>query len=281
MILFDCANYFKKSLFLVGEIGGNDYNYPFFAGESFQQLQALVSPVVEAIAAATSVLIEEGASALVVPGNLPIGCSTVYLTLFRSANKSDYDQDGCLKAYNAFAKYHNAQLKLALDKLKPKYPHATIIYADYYGAAKGLFDAPLRHEQAHDLGFWLVDHDADLRLEENKYGGAGGEAASRKQWSKTRSRDRRLRSWCASDDLEVLIVGERRRNQGDFSGKTSKEIEEEGAELRGIFGEASGKLGFRTKRKFGFAVEKTRVSDNYPVWLCSLETRVINCLGLE
>ncbi|KAL6992419.1 acetylajmaline esterase [Sarracenia purpurea var. burkii] len=51
----DCANYFKKSLFLVGEIGGNDYNYPFFVGGSFKQLRALVSPVVEAIAAATSV----------------------------------------------------------------------------------------------------------------------------------------------------------------------------------------------------------------------------------
>ncbi|PRQ29100.1 putative sinapine esterase [Rosa chinensis] len=28
----ECDNYFKKALLLVGEIGGNDYNYPFFAG---------------------------------------------------------------------------------------------------------------------------------------------------------------------------------------------------------------------------------------------------------
>lgn len=51
----DCDNYFKKSLFLVGEIGGNDYNYPFFGGGSIKQLRALVPPVLETIVSATSV----------------------------------------------------------------------------------------------------------------------------------------------------------------------------------------------------------------------------------
>lgn len=51
----DCAKYFKRSLFLVGEIGGNDYNYPFFVGGSVTQLKAMVPAVVETIAAATSV----------------------------------------------------------------------------------------------------------------------------------------------------------------------------------------------------------------------------------
>lgn len=90
-------------------------------------------------------LIEEGAAELVVPGNLPIGCSAVYLTLFQTPNKTNYDQNGCLKKYNAFSKYHNAQLKLAVEKLRQKYPQAKIIYADYYGAAKQLFHAPLHH----------------------------------------------------------------------------------------------------------------------------------------
>ncbi|KAA8519684.1 hypothetical protein F0562_013871 [Nyssa sinensis] len=141
----DCDNYFKKSLFLVGEIGGNDYNYGFFVGGSIKQLKLVVPLVVEAITAATSMLIEEGAVELLVPGNMPIGCSAVYLTLFQSPNRADYDQHGCLKAYNAFSKYHNAQLKLALQKLRPKYPHARIIYADYYGAAKPSIHAPLHH----------------------------------------------------------------------------------------------------------------------------------------
>ncbi|KAM7525043.1 hypothetical protein LguiA_014945 [Lonicera macranthoides] len=138
----ECDNYFKRSLFLMGEIGGNDYNYPFFVGGTISQLKAMVPLVVQTIVAATSAVIEEGAVNLMVPGNLPIGCSAVYLTLFQTPNKSAYDGNGCLKIYNAFSKYHNSQLKLALEKLRQKYTHAKIIYADYYGAAKPLFHAP-------------------------------------------------------------------------------------------------------------------------------------------
>ena len=50
-----CDNFFRKSIFLVGEIGGNDYNYPFFVGGSIKQVQALVPLVVEAITKAASV----------------------------------------------------------------------------------------------------------------------------------------------------------------------------------------------------------------------------------
>lgn len=39
----------------MGEIGGNDYNYPFFVGGSIKQVQALVPLVVEAITKAASV----------------------------------------------------------------------------------------------------------------------------------------------------------------------------------------------------------------------------------
>lgn len=79
-----------------------------------------------------------------VPGNLPVGCSAVYLTLFRSENKEDYEKNGCLKSYNAFAHYHNQHLNLALETLRQKNPHVRIIYADYYAAAKRFFHAP-RH----------------------------------------------------------------------------------------------------------------------------------------
>lgn len=138
----DCANFFKKSLFLVGEIGGNDYNYAFFAGGTITRLKAIVPLVVEAIAATTSALIEEGAVELVVPGNFPIGCSAVYLTLFQTQDEAAYDKHGCLKAHNAFAKYHNSQLKLALEQLRRKHPQAKIVYADYYGAAKRFVHSP-------------------------------------------------------------------------------------------------------------------------------------------
>ncbi|XP_051135480.1 GDSL esterase/lipase At5g45910-like [Andrographis paniculata] len=142
----DCAKYFKRSLFLVGEIGGNDYNYPFLGGAAtIQQLTAVVPLVVHSIVSATAMLIEEGAAELVVPGNLPIGCSTAYLTAFATANRTAYDDYGCLKAYNGFSEYHNFQLQLALGELRRKYPQAKISYADYYGAAMTFYRNPLRY----------------------------------------------------------------------------------------------------------------------------------------
>ncbi|QHO57908.1 hypothetical protein HN51_012426 [Arachis hypogaea] len=113
---------------MVGEIGGNDYNYAAIFGGNVSQLVDNVPVVVEAITNATRALIEEGAVELVVPGNLPVGCSAVYLTLFRSPNKGDYDENGCLNAFNGFAVYHNEQLQLALRNLRHKYPQARIIY---------------------------------------------------------------------------------------------------------------------------------------------------------
>lgn len=80
------------------------------------------------------------------PGNFPVGCSAVYLTLFRSPNKSDYDpRNNCLKAFNEFAKYHNNQLKKGLHMLRQKYPHANIMYADYYTPAIRFYHAPLHY----------------------------------------------------------------------------------------------------------------------------------------
>ncbi|XP_050147563.1 GDSL esterase/lipase At5g45910-like [Malus sylvestris] len=84
----ECDIYFKKALFLVGEIGGNDYNCPFFSGWSIRQVKILVPFVVEAVSKATNALIEEGAVELVAPGNLPIGCSAMYLTIFQNPNES-------------------------------------------------------------------------------------------------------------------------------------------------------------------------------------------------
>ncbi|XP_058100728.1 GDSL esterase/lipase At5g45910-like [Magnolia sinica] len=139
----DCADYFRKSLFLVGEIGGNDYNYAFFQGASMKQIRSFVPQVVDTIAFVTSRLIEHGAVDLMVPGNLPIGCSSLYLTIFYTPNKAEYDpRNGCLPALNRFSRYHNSQLRRALEGLRQKYPHANIVYADYYGAAMRFFHAP-------------------------------------------------------------------------------------------------------------------------------------------
>ena len=80
-----------------------------------------------------------------VPGNFPLGCSAVYLTLFRSLNKTVYDSIGCLKAFNAFSELHNSRLQRSLETLRQKYPHTKIIYADYYGATMRFILEPERY----------------------------------------------------------------------------------------------------------------------------------------
>ncbi|KAK3159720.1 hypothetical protein QOZ80_1BG0050250 [Eleusine coracana subsp. coracana] len=137
-----CREYFSRSLFLVGEIGGNDYNYAFFKGKTLDDAKTYVPTVASAVTDATEKLIKAGARHLVVPGNLPIGCSSAYLTLHPGKNSSDYDSVGCLKTYNDFAQHHNEVLQQKLRALRRKYPQARIMYTDYYGAAMAFAKNP-------------------------------------------------------------------------------------------------------------------------------------------
>ena len=56
-LIFDpgCRKMLEKSLFFVGEIGGNDYNVPFLEGRSMNELTALVPGVVQSITNAIKV----------------------------------------------------------------------------------------------------------------------------------------------------------------------------------------------------------------------------------
>uniref|UniRef100_A0A453EE91 GDSL esterase/lipase n=1 Tax=Aegilops tauschii subsp. strangulata TaxID=200361 RepID=A0A453EE91_AEGTS len=138
----NCKKYFSRSLFLVGEIGGNDYNYAFFKGKTLDDAKSYVPTVSSAIIDATERLIKGGAMHLVVPGNLPMGCSSAYLTLHPGRSRGDYDAVGCLKTYNDFAQRHNAMVQQKLQVLRLKYPEARIMYADYYGAAMAFAKNP-------------------------------------------------------------------------------------------------------------------------------------------
>ncbi|KAJ4766058.1 GDSL esterase/lipase [Rhynchospora pubera] len=143
----DCAQKLEEALFLVGEIGGNDYNYAFFQGTSINTAMTYVPQVVQAIVDAAKKVISLGARQLVIPGNFPIGCSPSYLTLFSTSDSSAYDEKKCLIAYNNFSMYHNKQLKSALADLRKSNPDVSIIYADYYEAFMHMLD------QASSLGF--------------------------------------------------------------------------------------------------------------------------------
>ncbi|XP_057463519.1 GDSL esterase/lipase At1g28570-like isoform X2 [Actinidia eriantha] len=139
----DCKKLLESSLILMGEIGGNDYNNAFYARRSLEELQSFVPSVVDVIAWAINELIELGATTLMVPGNLPIGCLPVYLTEYMSPNKEDYDPEtGCLIWLNEFSEYHNEMLRIELSRIQQQHPHLTIIYADYYNAAMLFYRSP-------------------------------------------------------------------------------------------------------------------------------------------
>ncbi|KAJ4771050.1 GDSL esterase/lipase [Rhynchospora pubera] len=133
----------NNALFVVGEIGGNDYNIPLYNGVTIEKVRTFVPDVISIISSTIHELIHRGAKILLVPNNFPIGCVPSYLTIFQSQKKEDYDPEtGCIKRLNEFAQYHNAKLSEELEKLRLFYPDVTIIYADYYEASMSIFRNP-------------------------------------------------------------------------------------------------------------------------------------------
>ncbi|PNT72504.1 GDSL esterase/lipase At1g28600 isoform X3 [Brachypodium distachyon] len=138
-------NVLSGALVALGEIGGNDYNFAFGSpGMTRERVRAFVPAVVDKLAAAVEELIAMGARAFMVPGNLPFGCTPLYLRRFgRSASAGDYDpRTGCLAWFNAFAEYHNRVLNARLDELRLRHPDVAIVYADWYGAMMSIFQSP-------------------------------------------------------------------------------------------------------------------------------------------
>ncbi|GMI84973.1 hypothetical protein like AT5G03980 [Hibiscus trionum] len=130
----DCFKKNGRALFMVGEIGGNDYNIPCFQGKTFDEVKTMVPEVVRDIKHAAKRVIEYGATRLVVPGNFPSGCFPIYLTLFQTNDTTAYDELHCLKELNRFSVYHNNLLQKAIDELKEEHPDVIVVYGDYYNA---------------------------------------------------------------------------------------------------------------------------------------------------
>lgn len=80
---------------------------------------------------------------MVVPGNFAVGCFPIYLTSFPNPDPRAYDDKGCLRGLNEFARSHNYYLQRALTLVRIEFPHAVILYADYYTA----FQLVLRRAQ--------------------------------------------------------------------------------------------------------------------------------------
>ncbi|TVU29368.1 hypothetical protein EJB05_20932, partial [Eragrostis curvula] len=149
----DIRETLSYSLVMLGEIGGNDYNYAFatslkpaqagggggrrhnnFGRRAVTKAMALVPDVVRAITNTARELLDMGATRLVIPGNLPLGCVPIYLSAANEKDPKAYDANGCLVGLNTFAQMHNAELQKGIKRLRALYPAAKIAYADYFGA---------------------------------------------------------------------------------------------------------------------------------------------------
>jgi phospholipase/lecithinase/hemolysin len=126
-----------ESLVVMGEIGGNDYNFWLLNPNNLRDTPSRYMPdVVGRIGAAVQEVIGLGARTVLVPGNFPIGCVPAYLGAYQSSSAaSDYDQYGCLAWFNDFSSKHNQLLQQEVGRLRSLNPDVKIIYADYFGAA--------------------------------------------------------------------------------------------------------------------------------------------------
>uniref|UniRef100_A0A8R7R620 GDSL esterase/lipase n=1 Tax=Triticum urartu TaxID=4572 RepID=A0A8R7R620_TRIUA len=137
----------SESLIVFGEIGGNDYNFWFFAGHGgdTHTPEQYMPDVIARIGDGVQEVINLGAKTVLVPGNFPIGCVPAYLSGNKSNKSADYDQYHCLKRFNNFSQMHNQLLKQEVSKLKSLNADVKIIYADYYGAFMEFVKNPSRY----------------------------------------------------------------------------------------------------------------------------------------
>ncbi|XP_056692402.1 sinapine esterase isoform X3 [Spinacia oleracea] len=152
---FKCKEKLGKSLIMMGEIGGNDYNSVLFGKTSMLKAYDLVPEVVQVIKYVIKEVIKLGAIRIVVPGNFPVGCMAINLALYKTNDSRMYDELQCLKHLNQFAEFQNNKLQQAIRELQKDHPHVTIVYADYFSAFKEI----IKH--ATSLGF---DKDATMKV---------------------------------------------------------------------------------------------------------------------
>ncbi|XP_027126913.1 GDSL esterase/lipase At5g03980-like [Coffea arabica] len=129
-----CEERLKRALFMMGEIGGNDFSTAFSQGKSIKESRTYVPYVVDAISIAIREVIQFGARIIIVPGIIPMGCLPSFLTSFPSADPKAYDDKGCLKKLNKFVLFYNNYLQKNLAALRLEFPGVVIRYYDYYNA---------------------------------------------------------------------------------------------------------------------------------------------------
>ncbi|TVU35750.1 hypothetical protein EJB05_17680, partial [Eragrostis curvula] len=132
-----------ESLIVLGEIGGNEYNFWFAAGRPREQAYQFIPDVVACIGSAAQELIDLGAKTIMIPNNFPIGCVPAYLSGHGGDNEPR-DEFQCLRWFNDFSSRHDAALRGVVEGLRARNPGVKLIYADYFGAAMEFVKTPAK-----------------------------------------------------------------------------------------------------------------------------------------
>ncbi|KAL3845378.1 hypothetical protein ACJIZ3_002781 [Penstemon smallii] len=134
----DCADKVADSLFLFGDVEANDITFPLLQGKSIQEVRKYAKAVTRALISAAREVIGMGATRVILPGNVPIGCYPFILTELSSKRPADYDSLGCLQKVNDLIVYKNNDLQNSIANLRIEFPNTTIFYANFYDAFQTL-----------------------------------------------------------------------------------------------------------------------------------------------
>ncbi|CAN6311257.1 unnamed protein product [Urochloa humidicola] len=140
-------NITATSLFVVGEIGVNDYLIGLIGNRTINELKTFTPQIIGAIHSAVTDVIAAGARTVLVPGAIPFGCEPELLTLYRGrVGVGGYDrQSGCITWLNDLAQLHNRELRRMLAGLGRAHPGTSIVYADLYRAVADVIVSPGRY----------------------------------------------------------------------------------------------------------------------------------------
>nr|CAB3494811.1 unnamed protein product [Digitaria exilis] len=134
-----------SSVFFIGEIGFNDYQYAL-VNHSVDVAASLLPHIVDAIHSALTTMVAAGARAVVVTGMLPIGCEPLLLAAFPDNPPGGYDpESGCITRLNELAQRHNRALRRMLGELRRAHPGRSVLYADAYRPIVNAVASPARY----------------------------------------------------------------------------------------------------------------------------------------
>ncbi|KAL6883405.1 hypothetical protein ACP4OV_010819 [Aristida adscensionis] len=130
-----------SSIFLMGEMGINDYFEALLSNHTIDQVAGLVPHVVGTIRSAITAMIAAGARTVVATSMTPLGCAPYLLTMF----PGDRDAAGCNTRLNGLAELHNRALNQTLAELRRAHPGSSPLYADVYGTLAAAVASPAEY----------------------------------------------------------------------------------------------------------------------------------------